>query len=531
MSKRRTPLESARDKAELSRLKLAAAVNTRRLDVLNRYDGVESTKHRQQPSIEITNENGVYDSTRRLLGCAKGRDLERNYSPARSIIHQMRVNVVGSDGKLRVNLPNDAGKAAQDWFNSVWAKDCDFRADLHFSDWLQNTLAGIIREGDQLTVFDDGVTEDDTGKLLTWEADQVVALSAKAFGDSEYGKKPGATQDSGIIRDKLGRELAYIATGKRGLSVVNDLKDASIYPRGLARLMCNPWRHNQGRGVPVLLTAANNFVDLYEILASELQTAKRAAKQYANVKRGDAAMDWDDPNTAPEYLPENSGKTAAEVDAEGANSTANPEAKNYERVESFTGGFTDYLAPGDSVEFPKIDRPNADLPGFIESVLGFSGGALGVASAYSKMRADTSYTAFRGDMIMTWVTFYWLQKRIERIAADWVGVRALGWAQRKQIITPLPDGWQTSLSWTWPRMPEVDELDAQNAIHAALKNGTTDYAELLGPDWRERLESLAEQVDVIRALLLPLKILESGSGNTEDNAKKPTGGNNGGPTK
>jgi hypothetical protein len=128
------------------------------------------------------------------------------------------------------------------------------------------------------------------------------------------------------------------------------------------------------------------------------------------------------------------------------------------------------------------------------------------------MRADSSYTSFRGDMIMTWVTFYWLQKWLERRAADWIARKALAWAVRRKQIAPLADQWERKLSWTWPRMPEVNQLDAENAVAAGLKNGTTDYSQLLGPDWRRRLEGLAEQIKTVRQLELPLRVLETASG-------------------
>jgi hypothetical protein len=95
-------------------------------------------------------------------------------------------------------------------------------------------------------------------------------------------------------------------------------------------------------------------------------------------------------------------------------------------------------------------------------------------------------------MIMSWQgAFYPMQKWLERDVADWTGVRALQWAQRKKIIKPLIAGWEQTLSWKWPKMPEVDELDSQNALAQALKNGSTDFAAILGPDWRKRLEALS----------------------------------------
>jgi hypothetical protein len=105
-----------------------------------------------------------------------------------------------------------------------------------------------------------------------------------------------------------------------------------------------------------------------------------------------------------------------------------------------------------------------------------------------------------------------MQKWLEREVCDPFGARALTWAQRRNEIAKLPAGWERTLAWRWPTMPEVDELDAANAIAQRLKNGETDYSAILGPDWRKRLESLAEQLDVIRALNIPVGVLELKSG-------------------
>jgi hypothetical protein len=69
-------------------------------------------------------------------------------------------------------------------------------------------------------------------------------------------------------------------------------------------------------------------------------------------------------------------------------------------------------------------------------------------------------------------------------------------------------------------MPNVDELKEENAIKQALKNGTTDFSKLLGPDWRKKLESYAEQIAFVREKLLPLGILET-IGGTAPADEKP----------
>ena len=505
----RTPTQTARAEHKAARMAYETARYQRAAAILAKYDATEPNRLRRQSSRETQGEGDIYNMSKRLLGCNLGRDLERNYSPAKSMLHQFRVNVVGSLGKLRVNTPD--GDEATAWFNEVWSKDCDFRDDIDWSTALQNILASEIREGDALCLIDDNLIED-SGKLLTWESDQVVPVSDTILTTAEKAADyRGARQDNGILRGPWGQILGYCATGKRGMAVIENADDVMFWKRGQAWLAKNPWRLNQGRGIGSLITGATNLIDLYEMLASELGSAKRAAKQYAYVKRDNAVTDWDTPTAGPEFLAENDGRTAADVAADGANQTTHT-AKNYDKLDSFTGGLMDYLDPKDSVEFPKLDHPNSALAPFLEAVHGYSGAAMGLARAYTILRADSSYTAFRGDMIMTWVTFYWLQKHLERSVADRVAVKVLTWAQRKKAVKPLADGWQRAMSWTWPTMPEVNELDAQNAIAAALKNGTTDWSELLGPDWRKRLTALAEQTDFIRKVKLPLSILETASG-------------------
>lgn len=475
------------------------------------YDAVKVTKHRHQPSPERKGEGGIYNMLRRLKGCNLGRDLERNYTPARGILHQFRVNVVGHLGKLQVNI--EGGEESAAWFNQVWAKDCDFRDDVHWSTQLQNVVASVLREGDLLALVDDDVLED-SGKLIHWESDQIAPLSEAAFKKIKDPFKD-TKQDNGILRNELGRIVGYISTGKRGKTVIDEIKDVTIWPRGVARLVKNPWRLNQGRGVPSMVTSATNFVDLYEILSKELQSAKLAASMAGYTKRANATTNWDDPASEPEFLPENVGKTEAEVNAEAANSTDSA-APNYENFESMAGGFWEYIDPQDDIQFADIKRPNVHLAEFIDAVLGMAGASMGLAKAYTILHADTSYTAFRGDMILTWVTFIAMQKWLERTYADWVARKVLAWAMGKEHIKALPAGWEQKLSWQWPIMPHVDELKEENATKQALKNGTTDYSALLGPDWAGRMEGFAKQIEKARELGLPLSIFEMSSGGAAD---------------
>ena len=289
-------LDQARVQNEISRLSLDTAIREKKLKVVAEWDATKTSTKRRQPRIETQSEDKIFPMLERGKGVNIGRDLERNYSPAKGIIHQFKVNVVGSLGKLQVNLPNDAGKEATDYFNQDWSQDCDYRDAVHFSTVLQNVVASVMREGDLLSLVDDGAI-DNSGKLIHWEADQIAPVSDDILARQAQYKT--CTQENGILRGKWGRIMAYICSGKRGMTVISNEKDATFWPRELAWLVKNPWRLNQGRGIPSVLTSATNFTDLYEILSKELQTAKVAAGNYASVKRADAVTDWDAPASHP----------------------------------------------------------------------------------------------------------------------------------------------------------------------------------------------------------------------------------------
>ena len=516
MKKRTSKLKAARERNELARLSLDSIVRERKAKFVASYDATESNKHRRQPAIEFSGEDSIYDQRKRHLGANIGRDLERNYAPAKGMLHQFRMNVVGSLGKIQVNVEKGGDDAAA-WFNQVWAKDCDFRDEgMHWSETCQNVTVAPIREGDLLAVVDDGIVptsmggvKGGTGKLLHWESDQIVSLAEGAI-PTKYKE---AIQENGIMRDKIGKVLAYVTTGQRGLTNISEFKDATIWLRDNARHIKNPWRMNQGRGVPSLLASATNFIDLYEILAAELLSAKRAAVIAGYTKRDNAITDWDSATAAPGWLPENSDKSTATTAAEGANSTTDPSPKNYEAFENLTGGNWEYVDKGDEINFPDIKRPNVAIAPFIEAVMGFNGASLGLARAYSLLRADSSYTSFRGDMILTWASaFYPTQKWLERRYADWVGRKVLAWAQKNKKIGKLSPGWERTLSWKWPTMPHVDEAKESIAEAQSIKNGTTDYSKILGPEWRKKFQALSEQLAEGRDLGLPLSAFEQKSG-------------------
>jgi capsid protein len=493
MTTRKEQIDALKERRELASLKVAVARSEFAADRVRAfYDATQPTVKRRTPSTELAGEDKVLPPNERLRGVALTRDLERNYSAARALIGQIKLNVVGSLGKLRVNAAGAEDAAA--WFNGVWAKTCSARNDDHWSDVLQLIVSQVVTSGDVVISVDDGWRKGD-GKIWVWEADQIASLEENEF---KAAHPSGWTQENGVVRDQFGVEMGYYVSPQRGKMSIGKADGAFFVSREFGRLIKKPWRFNQGRGIADMLTSANDLFDLYDMRSRELQSAKVAASMAGKVTRKDGVDNYDALNGS-----------AVVTGDDGDVSTGVADAPNYDRFEALTGGHLEYMSEGDNFELLNIDRPNVNAAEFHDFVLSSAGSALGMARAYSRMRADSSYTAFRGDLVMSWVFFSWLQKWLERRVCDWVAVKVLTQAQATGTIAKLPTGWENSLSWDWPKMPSINPLDEAKADQQELKNGTTDYATLLGPDWRKRMDSLAEQLDYAKAKGLPLSIFET----------------------
>lgn len=494
------------------------------------YDGVTGSgqttgggNKRRQATIEIGHEEDrILRPLDRLRATGLLRDALRNFAVHRSMIRQQRINVVGSLGKLIVLAePDGWGKKAQTWFNSAWAPQAEFRAGQSWGELLQLVIAEVSNNGDCVLAFDDGTITggQGSGRILSFETDQIANLPQHQFAQ----KFPKAwTQVAGVIRDEWGREVGIIVSNDRGSTELEAERALILRKDPLARradcwwtFVKRQYRLVQIRGVGDGLTAVPLTCDNYEMMAKELQSAKRNASIAALVKRGAPDVNLDDQRLDPSQT-QPADPATPDATANGDALPEKLEPSNYDRLESLTGGLTEYLDPDDNVEFPDMGRPNVNMPAFIDFGTDMAGAAFGLAHAYARLRADTSYTAFRGDMVLTWVSMLDNQKFLERTAADWGATQAIRWAIATGQLPPPPEAiaatWPQALAWQWPRMPEVNEVDAQAALEKKLKNGATTFAEILGPAWRERFEQLAVEVAEARRLDLPLSIFESKAG-------------------
>lgn len=490
---------------------------------------------RPQLAAETGGEETALTAGERNRLLAFARDMARNSETFSAVLKQFDLNCVGTcGGKAYLDFPAEfqaSADALREAF-AAWARGCDFFDGEDFQTVLRLALRTKILGGDVVLAFDDGIATD-SGKILAFEPDEIANIPDGEFSGLYAA---GWTQTQGVIRNEFGQFIGvFVSRAQRGRDVFT-MRDGEGRPAVWA-LQKSPeadWldspfvvyrgsgRFRQGRGTSDAWPALAGICDLEDVTKYEVQAAKKNAQTLAQVLRPDRA--------SPDGLAENglaNEVTAPDIDLDSPDAEADLMAA-IESAKSELGGddialdaidgagaIYDVLPPGYRMELLDTKHPNASMPEFIRWLAGRAAWTRGVGSVYATGKADSSYTAFRGEQVMSWPAFEDEQHRLEKCICDWAFRRWFTWAVRRGVIPaalPLPPNWLRMVKWTWPKMREVNQVDEQNAALAKLRNLTGSYAEMLGPDWREKLRHVGDELVFCEANGIPHPALQTASG-------------------
>lgn len=488
------------------------------LSPLNLYRAIQTMRNgaRRQVAAETRNEDREHlNGFDRLTAIAMGRDLNRNSSKAITLLNQRATLTVG-EVKAQFNSSDaDWNKLANRYFNTTFARDCYYRSPEHLEQIAEWVELAKLREGDILVVFDDFLMN--SGKLLLWEADQLVTVDPGDWAKQEIwcdvvdGKSVPMFQENGVIVDQFGRVAAYAVIRNnpadrrdRGMMTAR-IDRVTFIPADSARLVRNTFRPGQVRGVPVMLPVSDDLADIEDMAKSELSTARCRSKMMAFVKHSAEEL---------EQVERQAFINAMRGRLEG-NSEEAPEVverKRYTALENAVGGVVEYCEEGDQIDLPAIDRPNLDVATFFHFMGDGAGAALGLAQGYSRMAVSSSYTAHRGETCMTFRHILREQKKHEHDWLDWLAIKVVGFAVAAGKLPAGPGGWENAVSW---RMPTPDVIDPQKEAAADqqnMKNGKKNLLDIVGPDWKEKLDQTAEILQYARSKGIPLAMFETVAG-------------------
>ena len=454
------------------------------------YEAVTSPfdEMRREAVIETRGEDKQLPAGKRLKLTNLQRDMLRN-SPMRiSQDNQLRVNIVGPEGgKLYASFPEQYKDAADEvihYFNKVWFPKAEFTYRLNFNWVLKSILTSLDVGGDMILVFDDGILSGGTGtgRIRAFESDEIADVPRL----EDYFPK-NHTQSQGFVYNGLGMFCgAFVSTSQRGRTVFDpeggivklkmDPFDDAATPNWI--MLGNMRRFNQGRGISSLTGAITTMIDQHETSQNEALAAKWNSKLVAQVlhEPGSAGVP-----TVP------SAFTDAALAGNAQGGGENVKKIVLEKLKAIGVQYQD-MPEGLRTELFDTKRPNARLPEYLDYLSGLVGGSRGLTRVFATLKAQTSYTAYRGEQIMAWQTFRDDRKDLERRCCDWIVRCVISRAVRLGLIhSSLPDGWEDMIAWTWPKMIEVSEKEAQSAIQLKMQNGLTSLTRELGPGEFEKV--------------------------------------------
>ena len=489
------------------------------------YDVVDSPDEmlRRRGGIEVAGEDAALPWYNRAKMINLARRGMRNGDAMRALVRQLELNVVGTvGGKATFAFPAGYESVAARMRHEFarWTRSAEFADGLPFAKVLSLAVDAKFLGGDIVLVFDDDLIED-SGKLIAFEADEIADIPAEWFAQ-KFGD--GWVQRQGRIYNPNGRFMGVMVSHKyRGVPTFPHDEDGVLFltkPKfGLPDwvMVRDVWRFNQGRGVPPVAAPLDSLLDLESVTKSETQAAWKNAQTLGQILQ--EKEDVDEDALPDDYTPGASvdgEEEASDGDCGAANGGgAVDEAEDFEldNIRS-AGAIFDMMPEGVKMELLDTKRPNPNVEGFVKWLSSRAGAAVGLAKCYANLEATQSYTAFRGEQVMTWPTFEEWQKDLERSVCDWCLEKWVGWASKQGIIdaAELPANWNEYVSWSWPTMREVDAKAAAEAKKLMLENGLITLSELHPGDPDGYMAEIKKDVERYHAIGLVHPMERSVSG-------------------
>jgi len=466
------------------------------IKILNFLPGYQAWRSRTTPSgsgidhalIEQNDENEIQSAWRSNASLADIRDFIRNTSFGQALLNQLMVNAVGTvGGRLSFATKDDAFNAAVNKNWARYARCCGFKGHESFNRILRDIVGCLFfNGGDALLVFDDGrlTGGKGTGKVLIFESDQ-IANAPKTYFAKNF---PATwTQSRGMIFDQFKRPVGFFAGAKRGVNEFAVSSDGT--PQFMTFVDHHPdqnpercpfffvartWRPNQGRGTSAILHVIDDLRKLEEMQSAENDAACLNAHIGLAITEDSSASD------------------ALLADSIMNGEQPKPQKVKFDAMLRRRAAVLQ-LPKGKAVTSFDTKRPNDRVIDFIDAQKGLIAAAFGLGKQFYTLTPESSFTAHRGAMQMAWQTIRQVQGDLTDVC-NWLASQWFYWMRTKQglaVTDEILADIDFCTEWAWPEMPEVDSAKHESTKAASMQNGTKTYRDLIGPEWRRKVEERA----------------------------------------
>lgn len=426
----------------------------------------------------------VKASLRRLR--ERSRQLIRDNDYARNIIRAFKTNVVGSGVGFQSQVRMIRGPKLDEKINGMiedawnkWCKkeNCHAAGLLHFSDIERLAIASVVESGE---VFIRIITQ----PMGTMKIPMALEVLEADLLDEMYNAilDNGNVVKMGIETDQWKRPVAYhffrVHPGEDGFSNITTegLRRIRVPANEVIHLFVAD-RVSQTRGIPWLASSMLRMHHLAGYEEAEVVAARATSALMGFI-------------------------TSPEGDLQG------DDVQNSERVTDFEPGVYKYLAPGEKVDVPQLNRPSGVYDPFVRSQLrGISSGAGISYETLSRDYSQTNYSSTRQALLEDRdhyrVLQAWLISNFHQIIYNkWLDLAVLS----DEIRIP---GYETKTDfynmarwmprgWTW-----IDPLKEVNAYREAVRSGFTTLSEVVaqsGGDIEDLLTQRKRELDMCESL-------------------------------
>ena len=487
----KTRLTKAKQRASIAHYKSVEQAQKNRLKGLKAgYDSIKA--HPQRRTILPENdktEDQQLEKQDRLKAIATARNMVRNYPLVKGMIARFCDCIIGPGSKLKIKTQDkEADRKVEDWFNKVWAlpQVCDGRKRMDLWSYQRAVLERCLVDGESIVWFDEK-----GGQMFGFEADQLATPTDWQSPTTRTGSKTRFAVD-GIVTDRFGMPTDFIIspTGKRNVKTNQTMSFKADRILHLAEFR----RFRQVHGISMILHSAGLLTDLQDYMRSDLLSSKAAAKFAMWTTKKDA-LEFEGVRTGNDIDVEGTGDDTPT----GGTSAALTEATNYERLEEITGGAFEYLNPGEAIGVIKPERPNQAFADYVRAATRFigSGNSLPLEMVLLDF-SQTNYSSARAAILLAWMTMLSIGGWFDINFNTPMAMRALRWGEKNRGLV-LPEGWETGMKFTHPKLPEIDRVKAVRSQTEALEANTTTLRDEL-EDWEDTQEQRGREIELQKKL-------------------------------
>ncbi len=443
-----------------------------------RYDSLRRDPTRRMPELrtDLSETEQQFRADRRILAYLQADNLYDNTALQGTIDTAVRLTV-GQRGGTPIFTGADKDFATK--LFDKWKRDCGYCEGESYYELLALIMRCVILHGDCPAWIDDQLT---SSKIRIFDADQICSVDIADFTKwkTDHGLPEHTRQVEGCVIDGTGKVHGYFVTMLRNRYSV-PLSDAMYLPIGTCRRVALHRKHTQYRGEPLVLGNQEISEDTKSLLRSEVGAAKLASELPLIVEQpegfdasaiGSLLEGYSDLGE----LTDGTGLTPEDIAKFG-------EASKLDEASTFKA-FQDkasiaMVQAGTKVtNLTNAQRPSAPIQSWVDVLNDANGKSIGVMSCLARGRADNSYSSGMIELEISYKSFEEFQKLLERQVIDYA----------MSVILP-----NSEYEVYWERSVVIDpEKDAKVAV-MELTSGRKTYRDLLGADWKNQMDELAEE--------------------------------------